>query len=52
MSIPLCDGREARFRLETVHRKHGDKEDLAQDDSDELDEEDEWDSEEIENEEH
>ncbi len=27
MSIPLYDGREARFRLETVHRKQGDEED-------------------------
>ena len=39
MSIPLYDGREARFRLETVHRKQGDEEDLARD---ELDEEEEW----------
>src|SRR5216683_1809101 len=39
MSIPLYDGREARFRLETVHRKRDDQEDLAPDDPDELDEE-------------
>src|SRR5215471_1768542 len=51
MSIPLYDGREARFRLETVHRKQADEEDLALDDPDELDEEDEWDIEDFEDEE-
>ena len=51
MSIPLYNGREARFRLETVHHKHGNEEDLAPDDPDELDEEDEWDIEDFEDEE-
>jgi len=51
MSIPLYDGREARFRLETVHYKQGDEEDLVRDDPDELDEEDTWDTEEFEDEE-
>jgi hypothetical protein len=51
MSIPLYDGREARFRLETIHRKQGDEKELARDNSDELDEENEWDTEEIEEEE-
>src|SRR6266849_5131562 len=39
LSISLYDGREARFRLETVHHNQGDEEDLAPDDPDELDEE-------------
>src|SRR2546429_3807270 len=51
MSIPLYDGREARFRLETVHHKQGDEEDLTPDDPDGLDEEDEWDIEDFEDEE-
>jgi len=51
MSIPLYDGREARFRLETVHHNQGDEEHLAPDDPDELDEEDAWDTEEFEDEE-
>jgi len=51
MSIPLYDGREARFRLETVHHKQGDKEDRTRDDQDELDEEDTWDTEDFEDEE-
>ena len=51
MSIPLYDGREARFRLETVHRQPGDEKDLARDDPDEFDEADEWITEEFEDEE-
>lgn len=48
MSIPLYDGREARFRLETVHRKQDDQRALAADDWDESDEADEWATEEFE----
>ena len=51
MSIPLYDGREARFRLETVHHKQRDEEDLAPDDPDGLDEEDARDTEDSEDEE-
>ncbi len=51
MSIPLYDGREARFRLEMVHHKQNDEKDLSLDDPDELDEEDEWETEEFEHEE-
>jgi hypothetical protein len=51
MSIPLFDGREARFRLETVHHKQGDEKALARDDLDEIDGEDGWDIEQFEDEE-
>lgn len=50
MSIPLYDGREARFRLETVHRTEGDQGALTADDWDESEEAEEWDTEEIEDE--
>ncbi len=50
MSIPLYDGREARFRLEMVHRKQGDEKELAPGDLDEFDEADAWETEEFEDE--
>ena len=50
MSIPLYDGREARFRLETVHRQEGGQRALAAEDWDEAGEVDQWDAEEFEEE--
>src|SRR5438270_11233290 len=51
MSIPLYDGREARFRLVMVHHKQGDEEDPTLNHPDELDAEDEWETEDFEDEE-
>jgi hypothetical protein len=39
MSIPLYDGREARFRLEMIHLQQDNDKGLARDDPHELDEE-------------
>jgi hypothetical protein len=50
MSIPLYDGREARFRLELVPQEHSDEEDLVLAALVELSEEDVWDTEEFEEE--
>ncbi len=47
MSIPLYDGREARFRLELAHYEQGDKDDLmlaALGELGEVYEDDEWDT--------
>ena len=50
MSLPIYDGREAGFRLRMDHHKQGDEKNLALGGQDELDEEDEWDTEEFEDE--
>jgi hypothetical protein len=54
MSIPLYDGREARFRLEMVHHQRGREDDLmmaALGELGEVYEEEEWDAEGFEDEE-
>ena len=50
MSIPLYDGREARFRLELVPQQQDDEEKLMLAALRELDEEETWDEEEFEDE--